>query len=147
MASDNPTLTISRRLPSKLTGYQPFIEEVLQELSRLGWSHDLFAVEMALEEAITNGIRHGNKEDPEKYVSVECRMDADRFWAQICDEGPGYDPDAIPDCTAEENLEAPGGRGLMLIRSYMDRVDLSKSGSCTTLEKRRTPPATASDGD
>ena len=77
----------------------------------------------------------GNKEDSSKRVQVECQLSTDRFWAKVCDEGEGYDPCQVPDCCDEENLEAPGGRGLALIRAYMTTVEHSPCGRCLTMEK------------
>ncbi|MEM9354316.1 MAG: ATP-binding protein [Planctomycetota bacterium] len=140
-------VTIERTLPSRLDSYHDLIQEVLDGLTALGWSSELFGIHMALEESISNGIRHGNKESDYKVVRVECRLSAETFWVRIRDEGEGYDPDEVPDCKAAENLDAPGGRGLELIRSYMDAVSLSESGTCMTMEKRRNPVAGDSDDD
>lgn len=138
MATSPLTRTVERSLPSSLAGgYIEFIQQVLSELTKLGWQQrDLFGVQMALEETISNGIRHGNKEDPNKLVHVQCRLGPNRFWAQIRDEGKGFFPDSVPDCCCAENLEAPGGRGLTLIRGFMTRVSYNECGNCITLEKR-----------
>jgi len=123
-------------LPSSLTAYHDFVQQVLGTLQKLGWQEQqLFAVHMALEESISNAIRHGNKEDPDKNVHVECELDASRFFARVCDEGEGYDPSQIPDCCSEENLKVPGGRGLALICAYMDSVEHRDQGKCLVMEK------------
>ena len=128
---------LKRSLPSSLKTYQDFIALVIGQLEELGWSRcDLFAVEMALEESISNAIRHGNKEDPAKQVDVECRMSAECFWARVCDEGLGFEPSAVPDCCAPDRLEVPGGRGLALMRAYMTGVHYNDRGNCVTMEKR-----------
>lgn len=128
---------IRRELPSSLTAYHALIEQVLLKLRGLGWEEKiLFGVHMALEESISNAIRHGNKEDTEKIVRVECELGTHRFWAKICDEGEGYEPGAVPDCRSPENLEQPGGRGLALMRAYMDKVEHSECGCCVIMEKR-----------
>lgn len=124
-------------LPSSLTAYHDFVQKVLAGLTDLGWQQaDLFGIHMALEESISNAIRHGNNEDPTKKVHVECQLSADRFWAKIRDEGEGYNPNAVPDCCSPENLEEPGGRGLALICAYMTSVEHSDCGKCLTMEKR-----------
>jgi len=140
--SSSPPLerTLQATLPSNLTDYHSFIQSALEQLAELGWTHcDLFAVQMALEESISNAIRHGNKEDPAKSVEVECRLSPVRFWAQICDEGTGFSPADVPDCCAPDRLEAPGGRGLALIMAYMTRVQYNARGNCLTLEKQLGP--------
>jgi len=140
MSSNNTPRFIQCALPSSLTAYHDFVQEVLELLSELDWqADDLFGVHMALEESISNAIRHGNKEDTAKLVHVECQVSIERFWAKICDEGEGYDPKAVPDCCSPENLEVPGGRGLTLICAYMTSVEHSECGRCLTLEKIKTP--------
>jgi len=141
MSSSNATRTVQGVLPSSLGKYQSFIQQVLDELAALGWQKPhLFGVQMALEESISNAIRHGNKEDPAKHVHVECRLGANRFWARIRDEGEGYEPAAVPDCRSPKNLAAPGGRGLALIHFYMTSVEISDCGNCLTIEKELTEP-------
>ena len=125
-----------RELPSTLTAYHDFVQEVLTVLQSYGWSDQiLFGVHMALEESISNAVRHGNKHDPSKSVHVECELSDKRFYARITDEGTGYDPAEVPDCCDAENLEIPGGRGLALIRAYMTRVEHCDHGKSVILEK------------
>ena len=124
-------------LPSTLTAYHDYVQEVLLGLQQLGWpNNELFGVHMALEESISNAVRHGNAEDPDKEVHVECQLSKDRFYAEVRDEGPGYEPEAVPDCCSPDRLEVPGGRGLKLIRSYMDTVEHADKGRCLKMEKR-----------
>ncbi len=128
---------ISRELPSSLTAYHDLVQEVLGKLQLLGWKKDvLFGIHIALEESISNAIRHGNNEDAQKKVQVDCELGPSRFWVQVCDEGEGYDPGEVPDCCSPENLEQPGGRGLALIRAYMTSVEHSECGRCLMMEKR-----------
>lgn len=128
---------IFQELPSSLSAYHEFVQDLLERLQQLGWSREiLFGVHMALEESISNAIRHGNKEDDSKKVRVWCELDPKRFWAKVCDEGEGYDPKQVPDCRSDEHLERPGGRGLALIRAYMDLVEHSECGCCLIMEKR-----------
>jgi serine/threonine-protein kinase RsbW len=129
--------TLSTTLASNLLDYHRFIDAVADQLAELGWEYgDLFAVRMALEESISNAIRHGNKEDPAKRVHVDCRFSGERFWSKIVDEGPGFNPSAVPDCCAPDRLEVPGGRGLALIKAYMTSVQYNECGNCLTMEKR-----------
>jgi serine/threonine-protein kinase RsbW len=115
------------------------MQEILQVLQELGWDgRDLFGVELALEESLSNAIRHGNRLDESKLVLVECKASPQRFWLQVRDQGAGFRPDAVPDCTAEDNLECPGGRGLALMKAYMTHVEYNQRGNCVTMEKTRT---------
>jgi serine/threonine-protein kinase RsbW len=139
--------TSQRKLPSRRGAHRSHLEEILQKLEQLGWERDgrdYFAIEMALEESLTNAIRHGNKEDESKHVLVECKLSGERFWLRVTDEGPGFKPNHVPDCTADENLECPGGRGLALINAYMTRVEFSDRGNCVTMEKIRVSPPSPS---
>jgi serine/threonine-protein kinase RsbW len=138
MSHSTEPLTINRALPSNLTAYIGFVEDLLARLELYGWNkEELFGIHMALEESITNAIRHGNKHDPDKQVFVDCELSPDRFFIRVRDEGAGYNPCAVPDCCADENLEVPGGRGLALMRAYMDHVELSDNGRCVVMEKFR----------
>ena len=138
MATSDQPLKLSKTLPSTLTAYHDFVQEVLTALQQRDWTNEqLFGVHMALEESISNAVRHGNKEDPTKSVHVDCELSANRFAAEIRDEGPGYAPEAVPDCCSEDRLEVPGGRGLKLIRAYMDKVEHTDQGRCLRMEKHR----------
>ncbi len=136
MPTNNIPEKMARELPSSLSEYHEFVQKILERLQELGWEKSvLFGIHMALEESISNAIRHGNKEDARKKVLVECELSASRFWVKVCDQGEGYDPGEVPDCCAEENLEQPGGRGLALIRAYMTSVKHSECGCCLMMEK------------
>jgi serine/threonine-protein kinase RsbW len=136
MSFSSKPLSINRTLPSNLTAYLGLIDEILVVLDEYGASKEVvFGVHMALEEALSNAVRHGNKHDPNKVVQVDCEISENRFFVKICDEGPGYDPCKVPDCCADENLEVPGGRGLALMRAYMTTVELSDNGRCVIMEK------------
>jgi serine/threonine-protein kinase RsbW len=138
MSYSTEPLTINRVLPSNLTDYISFVEDLLARLELYGWNKEqLFGIHMALEESITNAIRHGNKHHPDKQVFVECELSPERFYICVRDEGAGYNPCSVPDCCADENLEIPGGRGLALMRAYMDKVELTDSGRCVCMEKAR----------
>ena len=99
--------------------------------------HDLFGVRLALEEALVNAIKHGNGMDPGKQVHVDCSFTDDRVTIVIEDEGTGLDVTEVPDPTIEENLDKPGGRGIMLMRSFMNQVEYNDAGNRLVLEKVR----------
>ena len=96
----------------------------------------IFAVRLALEEAVVNAIKHGNKMDKAKKVTVTFSIDAKECRITILDEGPGFNPAVVPDPTADENLELPHGRGLVLIRAYMDDVTFTEKGNGITMLKK-----------
>ncbi|MBY0513529.1 MAG: ATP-binding protein [Gemmataceae bacterium] len=126
-------LAEARRLQSQ-------IEEALQAVAYT--EHEIFAIRLALEEALVNAIKHGNQLDPEKNVQVSYRVTPDRFEVQITDEGPGFNPDDVPDPTLPENLEKGCGRGVFLIREFMTHVSYHGRGNTVSMSKVRngTPP-------
>lgn len=95
-----------------------------------------FSIKLALEEAMINAIKHGNKLDPSKMVLVEAAVNPMQVEISIEDQGPGFDRSAVPDPTAEENLCKCSGRGILLIESYMDEVSYSKQGRRVKMIKR-----------
>ena len=114
---------------------------IVENLQRLGWDEaELFGIHMALEEAIVNAIKHGNGLDPDKKVHVVVNSTLEEFYLKVTDEGDGFDPDEVPDPTADENLELGSGRGLMLMRHYMDHVMYNDRGNSLEVSKRRPDP-------
>jgi serine/threonine-protein kinase RsbW len=119
----------------------PLLDALTATLAGLGYSpRDQFGVRMALEEAVVNGLRHGNSGDPGKRVRVRYRVDAETLLAEVKDEGAGFNPDAVPDPMRPENLNRPGGRGLRLMRHFMTWVRYHGCGNRVTLCKHPTAP-------
>lgn len=82
-----------------------------------------FAVRLAFEEAVVNAFRHGHKGlPPETPAEVALWVDQHEARIEVTDQGQGFNPVDVPDCTLDENLEKVSGRGLMLIRSFMTDV-------------------------
>jgi serine/threonine-protein kinase RsbW len=128
-----------RVLPSLTRACSHFMEEVLSQLEAQGWEmSDTFGVQLAMEEALVNAVKHGNRSDPAKNVSVRCEISSESFCAQVTDEGDGFDPSQVPDPTDPEQIENPHGRGILLMRNFMSRVEYNERGNCVSLEKRRT---------
>lgn len=114
------------------------IRQLLAQLEAHGWSEKaVFGIHMAMEEAVMNAIKHGNQSDPNKRVHVEIKLGCDEFYARITDEGSGFDPDDVPDPTADENLEKFSGRGLMLMRNFVDKVQFNPKGNSVELRKSK----------
>ena len=99
---------------------------------------DIFCVRLALEEALVNALKHGHGYDPAKEVRVRFRVTADEAVVEVEDQGEGFDPAAVPDPLAEENIEKSSGRGLFLMRHYLDEVRHNERGNAVTLRKRRS---------
>ncbi len=119
---------------------EAFADAVVGALERFAWSpKDAFAVRLALEEAIANAVEHGNRRDPSKQIDVSAEVDAERVLLSVRDEGDGFDEAATPNPLLAENLEAPTGRGLLLIRSFMTNVWRTAGGAEIVMEKTRPP--------
>ncbi len=82
-----------------------------------------FGIDMAVREAITNAIVHGNKEDDTKQVEMTLNCSSQAVEIAVSDQGAGFDPVSVPDPTAAENLMKTSGRGNFLMRSFMDEVE------------------------
>jgi len=110
---------------------------ILDEVAKFKYNTDsVFAIKLALEEAIVNAIKHGNKLDKNKHVYVEALVGPGQCEIQIEDEGPGFERGHVPDPTAPENLEKSSGRGILLIESYMSDVHWSHDGRRLHMLKR-----------
>ncbi len=97
-----------------------------------------FAIKLALEEGLNNAIRHGNGFDPNKTVELAYEVDDLHTVIVIRDQGSGFNPDRVPDPTMDENLEKPCGRGIMLMRAYMDDVRFNETGNEVRMVKNNT---------
>ncbi len=113
-------------------------DRILPELQGRHYRPDtLFAIKLALEEAMTNAVKHGNRNDPSKRIVVRYHVNDRRAVIVVRDEGCGFCPGAVPDPTVSDNLERPNGRGLMLMQSYMTRVWFNEFGNEVWMMKLR----------
>ncbi len=96
-------------------------------------------MELALREALNNAVLHGNRLDPGKLVHVYCRCELGKGVSVVVkDQGNGFDPHAVPDPLAAENLAAENGRGILLMKSQMDEVSFEREGTEVHMRKRCT---------
>jgi serine/threonine-protein kinase RsbW len=124
---------------SSVSELHPLVDRVATAMVAAGFpNRDTFAVRLALEEAVVNAIKHGHQHDPSKVVRVAYRVSPERVVLKIEDEGPGFQPDEVPDPLDPENLERCCGRGVFLMRHYMNEVTFSERGNCVTLCKWRS---------
>jgi serine/threonine-protein kinase RsbW len=99
--------------------------------------NDIFAVHLAFEEAFYNAIKHGNKMDPDKKVKIDCLISSDKIEISMADAGCGFNPNSVPDCRTGENLYKTEGRGILLMRSYMDEVKFNETGNLVCMIRYR----------
>jgi len=110
-----------------------FVEVVSDQMGRLaGLDEDaIHWVSVAVRESVINAIKHGNHSDEQKRVYVEFSprpADAPtELLVRVRDEGPGFDPDTLPDPLAPENMMKSSGRGIFLIKSFMDEMVLQRA--------------------
>lgn len=136
--SGSPQLLLSECIPSQTEQIEPLVDRFLHDLS------DLFivdghrdAIDLALREALVNAIVHGNQRDPAKRVTVEGYLLPGRqVLVVVRDEGRGFDPASLDDPTKPENLERPAGRGIFLIRQFMDEVQFRDEGREIQMKKK-----------
>jgi serine/threonine-protein kinase RsbW len=119
--------------------------EIAEAMHAAGYSeHDIFSAKLALEEALVNAIKHGNQLDNDKRVIVAHEVTPERVDIWITDEGPGFNPEEVPDPTAIENIERPCGRGLLLMKGFMSGVEYLGKGNVVHMWKiKGEPPAPA----
>ncbi|HEY8503182.1 MAG TPA: ATP-binding protein [Gemmataceae bacterium] len=136
MSQDGRWIAREEVIPSDLAEARRVQAEVEEALQAYQFSErDVFAIKLALEEALVNAIKHGNQMDLTKRVRVAYHVRPGRFDVRITDEGPGFNPADVPDPTAPENLERPCGRGLLLIRHYMTEVHFLDRGTTIWMSK------------
>lgn len=115
--------------------------EVIRIAGEIGFGEDdVFQIGMAVREGMVNAVVHGNRYSEEKRVRLTVTSEPGRLVIRIEDEGEGFDLKSVPDPTAEENLLRQSGRGLLLIRSFVDEVRteaLRNHGTALELIKRR----------
>lgn len=127
-------------IPSESTASRDLQKAILDEVARCRYDDGaLFAIKLALEEGITNAIKHGNKFDPAKRVHVDYSVTPEKFEITIEDEGPGFNPADVPDPTHDDNLDKCSGRGILLIGAYMTKVEYSNGGRRLHMVKLNDP--------
>jgi len=122
--------------------------QILSKLKENSYSkEDIFAVHLALEEAFSNAITHGNKMDPSKEVRVDYSLSPDKIEISMTDQGDGFEPGSIPDPRFGRKLYEPDGRGLLLMESYMDVVEFNERGSTVRMVRyKEKPPISKNQG-
>ena len=124
-------------IPSDFAAGRDVQKQIMDRVERCGFgSQSTFAIKLALEEALINAIKHGNKLDPRKKVIVEAKVTPEQCEIQIEDQGPGFQRTCVPDPTADENLLKCSGRGILLMEAYMNKVEWSRRGRRVRMVKK-----------
>ena len=139
---DSTTSRVSLTLGSSLESVDK-VEQIAEDFAeRAGFDEDTVPnIVMAVREAAVNAVLHGNAYDPAKRITVSFEATADSLIVRIADQGPGLDPSSLPDPLAPENILRGSGRGIFLIRAFMDEVHFRQlhPGTGLTLIKHRAP--------
>ncbi len=115
--------------------------QIVSKLEANGFGNDdIFAVHLAMEEAFLNAVKHGNKMDHTKEVKIDYSVGLDKIEISMTDEGEGFEPASVADPRFGESLYKPGGRGLLLINSYMDMVKFNEQGNSLYMVRYKEKP-------
>ena len=134
-----PKSTAVLDVPSDLTFLEPVTNYLANELN-IVWSisaDQSLAVSVALQEALVNAMKHGNHNNPAKRVRITSEISIDEARFVVEDEGEGFEKDNPPDPLTATNLFKPSGRGVLLIKSIMDRAEYNSRGNVVTMVKKR----------
>jgi serine/threonine-protein kinase RsbW len=138
MAAAQPPSHRRLALPNERAAIDRAQDDLIAELEKRGYPKaSLFAVRLAVHEALTNAFVHGHRDLSDKPVRLEYTVGDDEAEIEIEDQGPGFDPASIPDPTLDENLERGCGRGLLLIRAYMAVAEYSHNGNTLRMVYKR----------
>ena len=113
-------------------------KSILDLMKKQGYlEHALFSIRISLEEALANALLHGHQGEEGHPIEIIWQVTDERVEISIIDQGRGYDPETIPDPTADENLTLPSGRGLAMMRAFMDHVEVNSQGNKVTMSRLR----------
>lgn len=134
------TCQLDLTLPAIPSSIHKASEGVTQLLQSKGWSEDeIIKVDLALQEALANGIRHGAKGDPSKFI--QCMVSSDATSGELLivvrDPGPGFDPTKVANPLEGDNVLKASGRGVFLINQLMDEVAFADGGREVQMRKKR----------
>jgi serine/threonine-protein kinase RsbW len=127
-------------LPSHIEAVADAAAAVTGFIRNCGVSEELsFGIEMAVRESVTNAMVHGNQEDESKSVEVIFNCHDNELEIEVRDQGEGFDPASVPDPTNAENLLKTSGRGIFLMRTFMDEIEWRnrpEGGTAVRMTKR-----------
>ena len=127
-------------LPSHIEAVADAAVAMTDFLRNCGVSEELsFGIEMAVRESVTNAMVHGNQEDESKSVEVIFNCHDNELEIEVRDQGEGFDPAKVPDPTNAENLLKTSGRGIFLMRTFMDEIEWRnrpEGGTAVRMTKR-----------
>jgi serine/threonine-protein kinase RsbW len=128
-------------LPSRIEAINDAAQAAAEFVKRSGLGEDAaYGVDMAVREAVTNAVLHGNRRDEAKAVEVSFKSSPETIEITVRDQGAGFDAGSVPDPTDPQNLLKSSGRGILFMRTFMDEVEWSphpEGGTVVRMTKRR----------
>ena len=116
--------TTELRFASRIEAVAEAAAAVSEFLNRVGIGEDTaFGIDMAVREAVTNAVLHGNKLDSAKFAEIDLKKSAETLEINVRDQGKGFNPNEVADPTKDENILKTSGRGIFFMRNFMDEVD------------------------
>ena len=133
-------LVFSETIPSQIEMLEPLVTRAMRVMMEHKCVNgQAAAAELSLREALANAILHGNQAHPQKRVQLDCFHERDgALLVVVKDEGRGFDPDRVCDPTLPENVLRAGGRGIYLIKHFMDEVEYRDGGRELRMRKKKT---------
>src|SRR5215210_4204794 len=130
---------VTLRLPSDVNCIEEAVELVTRHClaGHEATKTTQFRLRVVLSEALTNAIVRGNGEDRTKWVDIRAELVPESIRVSVTDEGPGFDPSAVPEPLTPEQLDEANGRGLYLIRKLVDAVQFNERGNSICMILRR----------
>jgi serine/threonine-protein kinase RsbW len=133
--------SVELKLPSRVESISEATGAVVDAARRMGFPDDaLFGIDMAVREAVTNAVLHGNRSDESLAVEVGVAGAGPELVVTVRDQGQGFDPAQVADPTAEENLLKASGRGILFMRNFMDDVQWERhpdGGTVVRMTKKK----------
>jgi serine/threonine-protein kinase RsbW len=129
--SNSFNLTLPSK-PTSITKVEPFLKKIVDALGLD--DEQMNKLMVAVTEAVNNAIVHGNKQDPKKNVTIRSEVQSGELLIVVRDQGKGFNPASLRNPLQEENLMLTNGRGVFLMRSLMDKVEVSMDADGTRVE-------------
>src|ERR1700740_1940586 len=106
---------------------------------------DCYRIGMSVREGVINAFHYGNQERPAKKITLAVDLTEEKMIIHVLDEGKGFDLASVPDPLAQENLLSTSGRGIFLMRSFMDEFEVipGRTGGAEIIMSKKLPPGAA----
>ncbi|MBA3685532.1 MAG: ATP-binding protein [Planctomycetes bacterium] len=135
---DGGELVFARRWPSRVERKQAMLDELADVLVGRGWvsDDDREWLLLCLDEVLVNAMIHGNEGDPDLDVDVAIHAAGGRWRLTVCDRGDGFRGEELPDPDDSSSLLLEHGRGIRIMREWLDDLSYYRSGACAALTRR-----------